>query len=191
MNRISLLAVPALLLLVFGCSNSLAPGDANPLPEERLTFIRVAPDAPPLETLEVTFTVVAGVETVAEIRYDNAYNGGKCLLFRIPAETVITRPDGTVVTPGESIEITILVVDEARYLYEFAPAGVRFSSANPAQLEVNYAWKLQEDERTEARFGFWKQPAPGGLWSREATVRSETEARTEVTSFTRYALAAD
>jgi hypothetical protein len=196
------LAVLLALTLAPACDGIL-DSEGNATLESRLTFVRVAADAPPLEAMEVSFWVVRGQDRQVEIRYANGTYNGKCLLFRVPAAAPLRHPDGRAFADGDSARVTIRVVDADRFAFHFDPAGLRFDPDHPAELEVRYVWRDADhngdgvvdaaDERIEREFGFWRQERAGDPWVRVATTRvgDLMEARARITGFTVYALAAD
>lgn len=191
--------VSLLALVAASCDGIFGPEDPASVPESSLTFIRVAPDAPPLVDSTVTFWAVRGKLREAMIRYEvaNGYDG-KCLLFRVPAQAI---PAGA--APGDSVKITIRVAKSGEFRFEFAPAGLRFDPAHPAELEVRYRYADpdynrdgvvdQRDDEIANRFAFWRQERPGEDWTRVPTNRRSSlfEAHARVTGFTQYALATD
>jgi hypothetical protein len=193
--------VPVLLaasLLFAGCRGIADPNGG--VDEDALAFIRAAADAPPLETHEVSFWAVRGEERRAEIRY--LYPDGRtarCLRFRVRPDALHRHPDGTFVRMGDSVLITVRVLDPAQFRFAFAPAGLRFDPRNPAELEVSYRYADRDfngdgvvDERDDAfDFGFWRQEAPGQPWRWIRSLRFDDleDVTAEVTGFTAYALA--
>lgn len=164
--------------------------------ETDLIFIRTTEDAPPLANTTVTFWAVPDEDRTVKISYlaTGPYPAGDCLTFTVPAGA-ITGPD--------SVQITIEVVDPKQFHFEFSPAGLDFSEENPARLEVNYLWADQDfdgdgdedaaDEAIAASFGFWRQETPGSQWFDVSTEKfvGGPLAVTEITGFTRYALASN
>jgi hypothetical protein len=196
----------ALLGLVAGCDGSpLAVNGPLLAVEPDLHFVRVAEDAPPLLDTVVTFWAVRGQERSVEIRYlqNGGYEGGLCLQFTVPAAGLWREPGGSVVGMGDSVEITVRVLDTERFYFEFEPAGLKFDPAHPAKLRVNYRWADRDfdgDGMVDAAelgywegFGFWRQEQPGEPWAQSETRRTESmyDAVTLVSGFTRYALASN
>lgn len=182
-----------LALLMTACRDPSA--DEGPaLEEARLTFVRMAPDAPPLSATEVSFWAKREESREVQIRYALGGYVSKCLRFRVPAGALLDR---------DSVKITIRVPDARRFDYEFSPAGLRFDPRHPAELEVRYRWADpdlngdgvvdQRDSALAARFGFWRQERSGERWMRLETQRSEAslEATARIVGFTRYALASE
>jgi len=191
-----------LLLSAAGCDDLLTPASQAVIPEDELTVATVSDDAPELVDADVRFWAVRGEEREVQIVYDTggAYSG-KCLRFVVPAEALLRRPDGSIVAPGDSVEIAIRVLDEKRFLFEFDPAGVRFDPSHPARLEIRYSWAdlngdgmANADDFALARdYVIWRQEEPGDPWEKVPTVRLEEEREVHalINGFTRYALASD
>lgn len=194
----------ALLLATAGCSEIFGPS-TTVVKDGGLTIISVAPDAPPLEALTVSFWAKRGEDREVEIRYVYASGTtGKCLRFVVPANALLRRPDGRRVQEGDSVQITIRVDDPDLFLFEFDPGGVRFDPSRPARLEVRYTYASldlngngivgdPEDFEIRSRFGLWKQERAGDAWHQIGSSRDEArrELQADITGFTRYALAAD
>jgi hypothetical protein len=186
-------------LLAGACSDS--PVDPGPmaLPESELRFVQFADSAPPLTDSTVTFWAVRGEDREVNIGFvpdDPSDDPEEFLEFEVPGGALLRYPDGRTFTRGDSVQITVTVLDPTRFLFRFEPAGLMFNPEQPARLEVSYRYARRdqdgevEDERT---FGFWRQEAPGELWHRMATVKFEDleEAEADIFGFTRYALASD
>jgi len=194
----------AVLPLLF--AGALASCDGSPagpsqLPEGELVFVRAAAGAPPLAVSQVQVWAKAGEGRRIEIPYAKVgeYGGDKCLEFTIPGDGLLTRPDGTPFARGDSVLITIRVVDPNAFNFEFSPSGLRFSDKHPAELRISYKWAnldLNGDGRVDDRdrsFGFdiWKQETPASQWIRISTSRDSNveELRANIFGFTRYAMA--
>jgi hypothetical protein len=196
--------LPALLTLVVlsTCDGIDTPSDG--VDDSQLTVVRVAPNAPPLEADSVTFWAVRGADRQAEMNYVYPDGSrGKCLLFRVPADALQRRPDGRAFLPGDSVRITIHVVDRTRFQFRFEPAGLRFDPQNPAELEVRYRWADPDfngdgvvdarDATAASALHFWYQETFGGRWTQLPTtvLLDAIEAHTIATRFSQYALAID
>lgn len=173
-----------------GPKSGVEPGD--------LVFIREAPGTPPLTTNDTTFWVTKGDGQEVELRYTNGHD---CLEFKIPGDGLLTRPDGTPIRDGDRVQITIRRVDLQRFVFEFLPAGLRFSASDPAELRISYRYADRDfngdgvvDARDNAaRFGIWRQEAGQSTWDSLVTIRDNDleELRADVRGFTRFAVASD
>jgi hypothetical protein len=185
-----------------GCSDSNGPGEVVKPPEE-LTILRLAATSPPVWNPEVTFWAYADRDGEARIWFENPEGnaGEEYLRFRVASGALLTYPDGTPFGPQDSVEITIRVVDPALLLFEFEPAGLRFSPAEPAELELEYAEADDdldddgdvdgEDEALEGEIYVWRQRSPGDPFERLVTLRFEDldELEADIPGFSRFAIA--
>jgi len=194
---------PALLAALFcallpGCDN---PSEPKQVPTDELTFIRAAEDAPPLATDRVQVWAKKGDGRRTAIPYAQVgeYGGDDCLEFRIPGDALWKRPDGTLFQEGDSVLITITVVDPDRFDFRFEPAGLQFRSDKPAELRISYKWAdrdfngdgEEDDDDERFNFGIWKQETDVSDWFRIGTVKDADleELRADIRGFTRYAIA--
>ncbi|HEX8246496.1 MAG TPA: hypothetical protein VF541_23530 [Longimicrobium sp.] len=200
------LAAAATLL----CAGALAscsgggdgPTDPIERPQSELIFLRAAGGAPALQTDRIQFWAKAGDGVEREIRYSNTapgYAGDECLRFKIPGNGLLKKPDGSLFQRGDSVLITVTVVDLQHFNFEFQPSGLQFSPDHPAELRVSFKWAdpdlngdgVVNDRDRNFDFGFWKQEAEGLPWRRISTSRDSDlqEARANILGFTKYAMA--
>ncbi|HVG43733.1 MAG TPA: hypothetical protein VM890_03355 [Longimicrobium sp.] len=196
--------IPTLLgaaLCAWAAASCDNPAGSKEVPGSELVFIRAAEDAPPLDSMVVHVWAKAGENRQAVIRYEKvgSYGGDICLEFKIPGNGLWKRPDGSVVAKGDSVLITITVVDPKQFNFRFEPSGVQFQPDHPAELRVSYKWADPDrngdgvvdsrDERFD--FGFWKQETDASNWIKTGTVKDADleELRADIRSFTKYALA--
>ena len=204
MQRFTVRALTAILALAVlaGCQELSSPGDEG-VEESDLTFIRVGPNAPPLEADSIVFYAVRGETREGEMRYRTAEYNGKCLLLRIPARSLLRHPNGDPVVGDDSVRIVVRLADEGRFQFSFEPSGLVFDPDVPAQLEVRYTWAdldfngdgtVNDRDKADAeRIAFWHQAIPGAKWKKIPTSHliNAVEARAEVLGFSQYALAID
>ena len=128
----------ALVLFAIGC-NSDGPTEVN----QDINFLRPAPDAPPLGLQVLTFNAVQGENTEVFMWYRSRTgepDSSKLLRFRIRDQAQIRLPNGTALTPGQSVPITITVIDPVRLIVDLQPTGLRFTGDDdPADLTLWYA----------------------------------------------------
>ena len=110
-------------------------------------------------------------------------------------------PDGTPFAEDDSVLITVRVVDPARLLFEFEPAGLTFNPARPAELKIHYDHAdddLDEDgdvdlddEALELTIAIWRQGNDGDPFERLGSLLIDDleEIEAELQGFSRYALA--
>ncbi len=150
----------------------------------------------------MSFWAVKGRDADVEIRYvplPGQSSGERCLRFRLDDDSLLRRPDGSAIRAGDSVRITIRVVDYDQFHFEFLPAGLRFAPESPAELRISYRFADRDfngdgvvnsrDEDFE--FGFWRQERAGLPWTRIGSARLHDleEVRADLDGFTRYALA--
>lgn len=190
---------PVLALLIAGCSDTPVEPQPDALPESELTFVRFSANAPPPADSVVSFWAVRGEDREIAIRLQPAEGeseGEEFLEFEVSGQSLARYPDGTAFELGDSVLITIRLVDPSRFMFEFEPAGLKFDPERPAELEVSYARADPDFDDDgvaddELEFQFWRQEREGELWFRMGTVIIEdlSEVEAAIHGFTRYALA--
>lgn len=187
-------------LTLASCRELTTSAEPQIVDESSLTFVKVDPAAPPLTSQEVTFWAVQGETREVQISYDAGdYGNGKCLLFRVPADAVMLG-----VAPGDSVRITIRVMDSSEFRFEFLPTDLEFDPEHPAELEIRYRWADPDydgdgdvdprDLLLSETFGLWQETASGNAWARvDGTQRNRElfEIHAPIVGFTQYALATD
>ncbi len=200
-TRFLLLVAPLVVLLA--CSDSSSPGDDGSKPPADLNIIGLPDDAPPLYNPEASFYAVKGQNAEARIYFQNDQGGpgDEYLRLRVDGPSLLDRPDGTPIAEGDSVLITIRVVDPAQMLFEMEPSGLTFSSDDPAELKIRYEEAHGDlnddghvdgtDDSIESTMGIWRQETPSDPFVRVGTavVKDLEEADAELTGFSRYALA--
>jgi len=173
------------------------------LTDAQIVRVRAAADAPPLETLHVQFWARAGDTKHVEIRYKgtDSYSGDKCVEFNIPGDGLYRLPSGQRIAKGDSVQITLDVVDAEHFDFRFSPSGLQFDPAHPAELRVSYKWAADDangdgvvDARDQAllrSMAIWGREAPGTQWQRLSTDRDGNvqELRARIPGFSQYAMA--
>jgi hypothetical protein len=196
-------ALLALLLAGTWACESSGPGDDDTRPEDELNILTLAQTAPPLATTSVSFWASYDDDTRGEIDFQNA---DRYLRFEVDKFSLLAFPDGTLFGPGDSVFITVTVVDPARLLFEFEPAGLKFNPLRPAELKLEYGhagddveqdWDDDgtsgdsDDDEIESQFSIWRQASLGLPFLRLGSLKLEeqNEIEAELLSFSRYALA--
>lgn len=198
MRSVRFLLVLALTAPLAACDALLDPSGGDTVADGELAVVRMAPSAPALSDTVVSFWAVRGKQREVQIRYVAPGYSGECLTFVVPA-LAVRQGDFA----GDSVRITIRVVDPARFNYQFEPAGLRFDPAHRPSLEIHYKYANQDyngdgvvdaaDAAAQQNLSIWRQERPGDAWTRIATdpVGSEPEVRATLEGFTRYALASN
>ena len=191
-------------VVLLGCSSSTTE---PPPPDIRdpaaLNILQLAQNAPPLWNSQASFYAIRGEDREARLFFQDAVGGQgeEYLRLKIPDSSLLTRPDGTPFVVGDSILITVTVVDVQQILFELEPSGLRFDPAKPAELEIKYQEAGDdydqdgdvdtEDDDIETLLAIWRQEIVGGVFERLGSVKFEDlkEVDVELTGFTRYAIA--
>jgi hypothetical protein len=58
--------------------------------------------------------------------------------FRVRPRSLAFRPDGSAIADGDSVLITMTLVDALHGIIEFQPSGLRFSADDPASLKISF-----------------------------------------------------
>lgn len=212
-SRKRLLAAGAsALTLAFGaCSDPITPIPPRPVqvPTRELQtatphFLRLDPGAPTLAQKAVHMWVINGVQREVEIWYHlraGQPDSTRFLRFRVDRRSLLLRPDGTPIAPGDSILITISIIDTVRQQVQFSPPGLRFAPGRPAKL---WLWYLEADHdfnadgaidpldsAIEMLLGMYRLEAGATTWERIASAldTAEDEVQANVDGFTTYAVA--
>jgi hypothetical protein len=200
----SRLLVAALAASVLSCSDSGEPNENDPSkPASELTVLRLSEDSPPLLNPVVSFYAVRGQNREARIFFDDGEGreGDEYLRLRFEDASLLAYPDGIEFAEGDSVLITIRVVDPARTLFELEPTGLQLSSQDPAELRIRYQEVNDdlnedgavdvEDVELERSLAIWRQEKPGDPFVRLGTILQEDidEVRGTLEGFSRYALA--
>jgi len=205
-------SVPAVRILVLGawavvaasCSDSSSPpDDGGSKPPGELSVVHVAPASTPLFNTTVSFYAKRGENREGSLSFQDAAGGEgeEYVRLRIDANSLLALPNGDVIVPGDSVLITLSVVDPAEMLFDLQPTGLKFSPADPAELKIHYDHADGDinddgvsnalDDALERTLAIWRQESPGDPFVRLTSVLTiETdEATADLTGFSRYALA--
>lgn len=194
----------AVLAAVFVACNSDNSGPSGRL-ESELNFVWQDSLAPPLLAKRDSVWAVVGRNAEIRMHYEDEVvpgdTGDEFLRFEVPGNGLFRKPDGTPFRSGDSVLITVTVVDTARFLFEFEPAGLRFDPDHPARLKVRYfnadhdfnddGALDPDDDDIEMLLDLWRQPTPGGLWFKLGAVKFEEldEIDANIFGFSRFAVA--
>lgn len=193
-------------IMVAACSNS-GPDDEPPgseRPPAALKVIRLPNSAPPLFNDSVAFFAKVGRDDEGLIYFrDNAgERGEKFARLRIRRNSLLARPDGTPFGSNDSILIVMKAVSPRDLLVEMRPAGLKFSSSQPAELKIEYEatdgdldgdgdGDDDDDQSIEQKLSIWRQETPSDPFVKLGSVKTEglREFEAKLLGFTRFALA--
>jgi hypothetical protein len=209
-TRTILLAIAAATYA--GCSANDAtvptsPGivDSTPVTEASLRFLTPAAGSV-LRTDSVSFWAVKGQNREVAMWYRpsaGSTDSVRFLRFKVANESLLKRPDGTTFATGDSVKITVRILDFSKLTTQFLPSGLQFSTAKPAELRLDFKNADQDynrdgvvnqtDANLIATFAIWKQEAVGQPWFKltsSVEVSSNlSEVKADITSFTNHAIA--
>jgi hypothetical protein len=186
------------------CSDSSSPpDDGGSKPPSELSVVHVAPTSTPLFNTTVSFYAKRGENREGSLSFQDALGGEgeEYVRLRIDANTLLALPNGDAIVPGDSVLITLSVVDQTEMLFDLQPTGLKFSPADPAELKIHYDHANGDinddgvsnslDDALERTLAIWRQENPGDPFVRLTSVLTiETdEATADLTGFSRYALA--
>jgi hypothetical protein len=194
-NRLAV-ALTALFAALGGCGDPSGPETG--VPSGDLIVLRQAADAPALATREISFWAKAGDGTERSIPY---VNGEDCLEFKIPGNALLRYPDGRAFQRGDSVLITVRVIDPALFQFEFLPAGLVFSRDHPAELEISFRYAdrdfnadgVIDDRDRNFQFSIWRQEAGQSTWDELLTAIDVDleEAEADVLGFSKFMMAGE
>ena len=187
----------ALALLAACGGDSTGPGVVIE-PSSDLHFIRVSSSAPPLLSTVDSFYAKKGEDREIRMKFRN---GEDFLRFRVFANSLLQRPDGSPFATGDSVLIKITVTDPTTYAADFQPAGLKFSPTAPARLQFEFGEFNQDlngdgvvtaaDTSLIPKISTWRQETLGGTWLKiNSIVEIEiNEVQADIFGFSGYALA--
>lgn len=189
---------------LLACGNDgTGPGD-DVKTDAELTVLRTAASAPPLVATTASFYALKGENREVRLYYRPApgsLDSTEFLRFKVPDESLDRRPDGSVIANGDSVLITVTVLDAAKLIVDFQPAGLRFAASKPAELKLSFAeadGDLDDDGdidgddvAAESRLAIWRRETIADPWVRLSSVLSVSrdEVEATITGFTNYAIA--
>jgi hypothetical protein len=196
---VALVALTMMMALGIGCSDANAP---DPRPENALRALRLRSDAPPLEQTSASFYAKKGEAREVALYFTNGAGGRGPVYFRlhVGANSLGTLPDGTPIALGDSVLITVQVVDPNVVLFDLQPSGLRFNTADPAELSISYDEVDHDfdgdgdqdltDQMIELQLAVWRQETLGGLFEHLTSVVDQPLDRVSASlaGFTRYAV---
>lgn len=186
-----------------GCRDGTAPAPVSRTADQ-LHFVRPAPNAPALPDTAVSFWAKRGEDRELRLYYNaqsGSGTGAEFLRFTVPAAALAQRPDGSAITVGDSVLISVRVIDPSRLIVDFQPSGLRFSAGSPARLRFDLGETDSDlngdgvvntqDDSLETQLSFWRQEVPGQPWLKVASAvfTDLHEVEANILGFTGYALA--
>jgi len=189
-------AVSAVLL---ACSDNTGP---ETRPDAALNIVLQDTLAPPLDSMVARLWAKVGDGRELRIDYQPSLDSAEEFLrFEVPGDALLKKPDGSAFQAGDSILITVTVVDATRFLFRFEPSGLQFNPEHPAQLKIHYLESNHDfnddgavnsdDDAIEHLLDLWRREGSTAPWVRVGSVKFEAadELDANILSFSEYALA--
>lgn len=184
---------------LLSCSDNTGPGG---VPDTSLHVVKQDTLAPPLDSTVAHLWARVGDGREVRIEYQPPADSAEDFLrFEVPGDALLRKPDGSAFQPGDSILITVTVLDPAKFLFRFEPAGLVFSPDHPARLKLYYYNANHDfddngvvdstDTEIEHTLNLWRRETTGAPWFQIGSVKFEEldEIDANILSFTEYALA--
>jgi hypothetical protein len=181
-----------LLLIAAACGQELRLTVPSPPDAELsrqvvpLRFVHRDGQAPPFarETLELRAVAGSSGEVVARF-----VDGSPVATFRLLSGSLEgARLGDRLIQSGDSVVITMRLVDGARYMVDLQPSGIVFNPESPAELVFHYRHASQAARN--GKLAVWKQEREGSPWQHLGG-SNDPESRSfhvEVDGFTRFAM---
>jgi hypothetical protein len=200
--RAALVAVAALALAA--CGDSTGNDDGEVVETSELQFLSPAPDAPPLVVTTASFYAKKGEDRRLRMFYrprPAETDSTEFLRFEVKAQSLLRRPNGSSIAQGDSVLITVTVVDLSRFIVDFQPSGLRFDPDEPAELKLEFDEADDDidddgdidgdDDLREAELSLWRRETATQPWVQLASqVEVELEQlEADILGFTNYAIA--
>ena len=199
MLRRFLFALSAASAVLLACSDNTGP---ETRPAADLNIVLQDTLAPPLDSMVARLWAKVGDGRELRIDYQPSLDSAEEFLrFEVPGDALLKKPDGSAFQAGDSILITVTVVDPTRFLFRFEPSGLQFNPEHPAQLKIHYLESNHdfnddggvdtEDDAIEHLLDLWRREGTTSPWFRVGSVKFEEvdELDANILSFSEYALA--
>lgn len=119
-------------------------------------------------------------------------NGDRLVRLRVRKDAQIVLPNGTRLAKGDSVRISMQIIDPVTLTTQFEPSGLVFEGKKVAQLTMWYGrTNAGGTTSLEKRLSIFKQESATDPWNRlSSTVLSETdEVQAYIGGFTNYVIA--
>jgi hypothetical protein len=187
------------MVALLSCSDNSGPGGVD---DSQLHVIQQDTLAPALDSTVARLWAKVGEGREIRIGYQPPADTAEDFLrFEVPGDALLRKPDGSAFQAGDSILITLTVVDPQRFLVRFEPSGLQFSSDHPARLKFHYLQANHDfdddgaidstDDAIEHTLDLWRRENGTAPWFRVASVKFEAldEIDANILSFSEYAIA--
>ncbi len=201
--------VPLLLIVLSAAACESATGPRKSVVKSTTDSTTTSPTLTPIDPTYVplvpgdtSFWAVKGQGLDVKLRFNtgSGSTSDQFVEFQLAAGSLLTRPDGTAIAVGDSVQITLRPDTTGKMAVTFEPSGLVFDSTAPALLTL-YCYHAaadlngdgvvnQLDEQLWYQMAVWKQEQ-GQPWVKQSTTRSSDgyTLQTLVTGFTGFSVA--
>jgi hypothetical protein len=202
-QRFLALLLTAATLPLLSCTDSTVPDTSDTRDPTDLRLLSTPHGTPALARTSVNFYAVRGKAGSAEIWYHaraGATDSSRFLVFQVGPNSLVNRPDGSSIAVGDSVLITLTVTDQAHFLVDFQPSGLRFSATDQPTMKLSFAACGEDlnydgivdakDAAIQASLSVWRQESPFQQWHKVPSTMLPTvkEVDAQLGGFTGYAL---
>jgi hypothetical protein len=156
-------------------------------------FLTADEAGPRIANPVVKFWAKQGEDRIARMYYAStagARDSSTFVELRVRAASLAAYPDGRAFARGDSVLITISLLDPERLIIDCQPSGLRFSASRPATLKMSY---LHTDAAPtiERSLRIWRREAASDPWTVQASSVEVGlhEVESSVFGFSGYAIA--
>ena len=188
------------VLAAAACSDSAGPSQR---PAADLNIVKSKSGQATFADTVVSFWARQGSGSEGRLYFAAAdgSRGEEFARLTLKSGSLLRRPDGTLVLPGDSVLITMRVPDPGKLLVEFTPTGLVFDPAEPAELRMRFSEGSDDlngdgtvngrDTTVQDSLAIWRQEVPGTPYVRlnSSLLLALKESDAPLLGFTRYALA--
>jgi hypothetical protein len=167
-------------------------------------MLQVAAGAPALVSSQVSFWAYYDRDTRAQLVYHaivSATDSVTLVDFTVPAQSLSKLPDGSAISSGDSVLITMSILNPLLLDVRFEPSGLQFSSSKPARLRLGFGNADPDlngdgsvdgdDAALAAKLSIWQQEDILSPWTElSSTVDADAKVvSADIPGFTNYAVA--
>ena len=168
------------------------------------TFLTADPNAPSMANPVITFWAVKGINKEVRMFYHarpGHTDSTTFMWFRIRETSLQSLPDGSSIALGDSVQITVTLVDPVSLKLDFQPSGLRFSPHDSAEIKLSYKETLHDlngdgvvdhlDADILRRLAVWRQEVATDPWHPLPSIllSGSFEIDAKIGGFTGYAAA--
>lgn len=177
------------LVATLACASELVVPRATPTAESAAAsarrdvgetephFLLADSSAPRIANPVVTLWAKKGEDRRVRMYYHaapGAVDSTTLLEFRVGDASLVAYPDGHPFAAGDSVLITISLVDAQRLIVDCEPSGLRFSAKKPATLKMSFLHTDADvngdgavtgaDLAIESTLRIWRRESPNAPW---------------------------